>query len=172
LYDCIDGDYKSTEVRPNQLFAISLPFCLVEKQTAESIIKIVEDQLLTPYGLRSLSPQDPKYVGVYQGDQLSRDGAYHQGTVWSWLLGPYISAKIRIEGEKGLVFTKDFLRIFERHFLEAGIGTVSEIFDGDAPYHPNGCIAQAWGVSEVLRAYIEDVCESGKTLPVISEKRV
>lgn len=158
LYDCVDGDYKSTEVRPNQVFAISLPFPLLDQQTASRIIKIVEDKLLTPYGLRSLSPDDPSYIGFYGGDQLKRDGAYHQGTAWSWLLGPYISAKIKIEGEKGREFVREFLKVFERHFLEAGIGTVSEIFDGQPPYKPNGCIAQAWGVAEVLRAYIEDVC--------------
>jgi predicted glycogen debranching enzyme len=157
LYDCVDGNDISKKVRPNQLFAISLPFSLVEQQTAASIIKIVEDELLTPYGLRSLSPKDPDYKGHYGGSQLSRDGAYHQGTVWSWLLGPYLSAKIKTEGKEGIQFAKDFFEIFERHFLEAGIGTVSEIFDGDSPYEPNGCIAQAWGVAEVLRVYIEDM---------------
>lgn len=166
LYDCIDSNFKSLEIRPNQIFAISLPFALVDTKTAQSILKIVENDLLTPYGLRSLSPQDPSYIGYYKGDQLSRDGAYHQGTVWSWLLGPYISAKIKVEGKSGAAFIKDLLLHFERHFLEAGIGTVSEIFDGNAPYKPNGCIAQAWGVSEILRSYIEDVCGSGKTLPL------
>ena len=167
LYDCINGDFKSEEVRPNQLFAISLPFSLLEDQTSAAILKIVEDELLTPYGLRSLSIHDPAYVGTYKGDQLSRDGAYHQGTVWSWLLGPYITAKIKIEGVEGRNSIKTFLKQFMHHFTEAGIGTVSEIFDGNAPYTANGCIAQAWGVSEVLRAYIEDVCE---IQPVSSKK--
>jgi predicted glycogen debranching enzyme len=158
LYDCINGSEKSTDIRPNQLFAISLPFELLDLDTSKSILKIVEQKLLTPFGLRSLSETDKNYIETYGGDQLSRDGAYHQGTVWSWLLGPYITAKIKIEGEEGRKKIKSFLKAFEGHFLDAGIGSVSEIFDGSFPYKPNGCIAQAWGVAELLRAYLEDVC--------------
>ncbi|HEX8545823.1 MAG TPA: amylo-alpha-1,6-glucosidase, partial [Cytophagaceae bacterium] len=157
LYDCVDGIYRDISVRPNQLFAISLPYPLLDKIQATAILKIVEDKLLTPFGLRSLSKDDPRYIGFYQGDQLSRDGAYHQGTVWSWLLGPYFTAKIKIEGEAGRQAVLQHLKIFETHLHDAGIGTVSEIFDGEAPYKPKGCVAQAWGVAEVLRAYVEDV---------------
>src|SRR5690606_29345706 len=132
-----------------------------------SILKKIEEKLLTPFGLRSLSPDDKNYIGVYQGDQLSRDGSYHQGTVWSWLLGPYITAKIKLEGEEGRKEIQSFLKVFEKHFLEAGIGRISEIFDGDFPHYPNGCIAQAWSVAEILRAYIEDVLALGNGMPSV-----
>jgi predicted glycogen debranching enzyme len=157
LYDCIKGDYKDASFRPNQIFAMSLPYSLLDRELSASILKMIEEKLLTPYGLRSLAPDDPKYAGHYRGDQLSRDGAYHQGTIWSWLLGPYITAKIRLEGEEGRRSVMKLLNKFQVHLSEAGIGTVSEIFDGDAPYAPKGCIAQAWGVAEILRAYFEDL---------------
>jgi glycogen debranching enzyme len=136
---------------------MSLPYSLIDRELSTSILKMVEEKLLTPYGLRSLAPDDPKYIGHYRGDQLSRDGAYHQGAVWSWLLGPYITAKIRLEGEEGRKSVMKLLNKFQVHLSEAGVGTVSEIFDGDAPHTPKGCVAQAWGVSEILRAYFEDL---------------
>jgi predicted glycogen debranching enzyme len=157
LYDYVNGNEKDSSFRPNQLFAISLPYPLLDNELGLSILKMIEDKLLTPYGLRSLAQDDPKYIPYYKGDQLSRDGAYHQGTVWSWLLGPYITAKIRLEGEEGKQAVMKLLTKFETHFYEAGIGTVSEIFDAEAPFVPKGCIAQAWGVAEVLRAYAEDL---------------
>jgi predicted glycogen debranching enzyme len=157
LYDCVKGDYKDASFRPNQIFAMSLPYSLLDRELSASILKMIEEKLLTPFGLRSLAPEDPKYAGYYRGDQLSRDGAYHQGTVWSWLLGPYITAKIRLEGEEGRRSVMKLLNKFQTHLSEAGVGTVSEIFDGEAPYAPKGCIAQAWGVAEILRAYFEDL---------------
>jgi predicted glycogen debranching enzyme len=157
LYDYVNGAEKDISFRPNQVFAMSLPYPLLDNELAASILKMVEEKLLTPYGLRSLAPDDPKYIAYYRGDQLSRDGAYHQGTVWSWLLGPYITAKVRLEGEEGKQAVMKLLTKFETHFYEAGIGTVSEIFDAEAPFVPKGCIAQAWGVAEVLRAYAEDL---------------
>jgi predicted glycogen debranching enzyme len=157
LYDCIKGDYKDPSFRPNQIFAMSLPYSLLDRDLSASILKMIEEKLLTPFGLRSLAPEDPKYAGHYRGDQLSRDGAYHQGTVWSWLLGPYITAKIRLEGEEGRRSVMKLLNKFQVHLYEAGVGTVSEIFDGEAPHAPKGCIAQAWGVAEILRAYFEDL---------------
>jgi predicted glycogen debranching enzyme len=157
LYDYVNGDEKDTSFRPNQIFAMSLPYPLLDNDLALSILKMIEDKLLTPYGLRSLSQDDPKYIGNYRGDQLSRDGGYHQGTVWSWLLGPYITSKVRLEGEEGKKSAIKLLAKFETHFYEAGIGTVSEIFDAEPPFIPRGCIAQAWGVAEVLRAYAEDL---------------
>jgi predicted glycogen debranching enzyme len=157
LYDCIKGDFKDASFRPNQILAMSLPYSLLDRDLSASILKMIEEKLLTPYGLRSLAPDDPKYIGHYRGDQLSRDGAYHQGTVWSWFLGPYITAKIRLEGEEGRRSVMKLLNKFQVHLYEAGVGTVSEIFDGDAPYAPKGCIAQAWGVAEILRAYFEDL---------------
>lgn len=157
LYDVVRGLYKDSSVRPNQLFAISLPFELVKKNVAKAILKEVEQYLLTPVGLRSLSPLNYHYKPYYGGDGLARDSAYHQGTVWSWLLGPYMTAKIKIDGDSGKEEVRELLKGFERHLKEAGIGTVSEIFDGSEPFYPKGCIAQAWGVSEVLRVYVDEL---------------
>jgi predicted glycogen debranching enzyme len=149
---------SDSSIRPNQLLALSLPFPLFEGERAEQILAVCESQLLTPRGLRSLSPRDPRYKGRIDGDQRSRDSAYHQGTVWSWLLGPYITALCRIRGERGRAQARAVLDGFLPHLREeAGIGTISEIFDGDAPHHPRGCIAQAWSVAELLRAYVEDI---------------
>jgi glycogen debranching enzyme len=108
--------------------------------------------LYTPVGLRSLSPEDPSYQPIYEGPVLQRDGAYHQGTVWSWLLGPYVDALLHVHGsELGKQRAQQVLDAFTYHLREAGVGTISEIFDGQAPHHPRGCMAQAWSVAEVLR---------------------
>ncbi len=157
LYDVVRGLYKDSSARPNQVFVLSLPFEMVNKKIGKAILKEVEELLLTPVGLRSLSPKNYHYKGYYAGDWVARDGAYHQGTVWSWLLGPYMSAKIKIEGDSGKEQVRKFLKTFEQHLKEGGIGTVSEIFDGEAPFYPKGCIAQAWGVSEVLRVYLDEL---------------
>ena len=157
LYDVVRGLYKDSSVRPNQLFAISLPFELVNKKIAKAILKEVEELLLTPVGLRSLSPKNYHYKAYYAGDGLARDSAYHQGTVWSWLMGPYMSAKIKIDGEAGKEEVRKLLKGFEKHLTEAGIGSVSEIFDGTEPFFPKGCIAQAWGVAEALRIYLDEL---------------
>lgn len=162
LYDYVDGNYKNEDIRPNQLFAISLPYQIISDEVAKKVLVDVESLLLTPVGLRSLAPNNSQYIGIYEGGQLSRDGSYHQGTVWSWLLGPYITAKIKIEGEQGREAALNFMRELEPNLLQAGIGTISEIFDGDEPHLPNGCIAQAWGVSELLRVYMEDICPQQK----------
>jgi glycogen debranching enzyme len=157
LYDVVRGLYKDSSVRPNQLLAVSLPFDLVNKKIAKSILKEVEDILLTPVGLRSLSPKNYHYKPYYAGDGMARDSAYHQGTVWSWLLGPYMSAKIKIDGDAGKEEVRGILKVFEKHLTEAGVGTVSEIFDGNEPFYPKGCIAQAWGVAEILRVYLDEL---------------
>ncbi len=157
LYDVVRGLYKDSSLRPNQLFAISLPFELVNKKISKAILKEVEELLLTPVGLRSLSPKNYHYKPYYAGDGLARDGAYHQGTVWSWLIGPYMTAKIKIDGEAGKTEVRKLMQGFEKHLIEAGIGTVSEIFDGNEPFFPKGCIAQAWGVAEVLRVYLDEL---------------
>ncbi len=157
LYDYVDGEYKDAAIRPNQLFALSLPFPLLEKSKAEKVLRVVEEKLYTSVGLRSLSPDDPAYRGSYGGDQLSRESAYHQGTVWSWLLGPLCSAIVNVEGDSGRKRTRDILEIMVPHFMDAGVGTVSEIFDGNTPHTSRGCIAQAWSVGELLRAHVEDV---------------
>ena len=156
LYDYIDGEYRDGAIRPNQIFALSLPFPLLEGERARSILRIVEEKLYTPVGLRSLSPDDPSFRPHYGGDQVMRDSGYHQGTVWSWLLGPYVSALVASQGEHGRKEAKRILEAIIPHLQEAGIGTVSEIFDGDPPHSPRGCIAQAWSVGEILRAYVED----------------
>lgn len=159
LYDYINQYEHNSSVRPNMLFAISLPYPLLDNELSVSILKITEEKLLTPVGLRSLSPDDPQYKGNYSGDRLARDGAYHQGTVWGWLIGPYITAKVRLEGDKGRRDVEQWIQNFQYHLSEAAIGSISEIFDGNEPYAPKGCVAQAWSVAELLRAYLEDVKE-------------
>jgi glycogen debranching enzyme len=152
LYDNIDENGKpDASLRPNQVFALSLPFHLLEGEKAEAVMNILQSKLYTAVGLRSLSPDDPNYKGNYGGNTFLRDSAYHQGTVWSWLLGPYIEAGMKTGGDQ---FKAEALNIIDRfayHLREGCIGTVSEIFDGDAPHHPQGCVAQAWGVAEILR---------------------
>jgi len=143
---------NDSSVRPNQLFAIALPFPLFDDARAEEILSLCESQLLTPVGLRTLSPNDPRYRGRLVGDPHSRDTAYHQGTVWPWLLGPYIDALLRYRGDAGVASARSLLANLQTHLGEAGLGTIGEIFDGEAPHAPRGCIAQAWSVGEVLRA--------------------
>ena len=139
---------KDPSIRPNQVLAISLEHTMLPNKKAKRVMSVVERDLLTPYGLRSLAPSDPQYCGKYEGNPSRRDGAYHQGTVWAWLIGPFISAYIKVNGGD----PKRFLEPFVQHLKEAGLGQVSEIFDGDAPHTPRGCIAQAWSVAEVLRS--------------------
>ena len=155
LYDYIDGDYKNDDIRPNQLYAISLPFPLLEKDRAASVFEIVTKYLVTPRGLRSLAPSHKDYRPSYGGGVVQRDGCYHQGTVWSFLLGPYIDALLVVKGDEGKAEASRILQTFYEHLGEACVGTVSEIFDADPPYTPRGCVAQAWGVAEVLRVSVE-----------------
>jgi predicted glycogen debranching enzyme len=142
---------NDASIRPNQLFAISLPFPLFDDARAQEILGVCEAQLLTPVGLRTLSPTDPRYRGRLVGDQHSRDTAYHQGTVWPWLLGAYIDALLRYRGDAGFASARALLANMSTHLGEAGLGTIGELFDGEAPHAPRGCIAQAWSVGEVLR---------------------
>lgn len=159
LYDYIDGDARNTAIRPNQVFAVSLPYSMLLPDRMRKVLKIVKEHLLTPYGLRSLSPLDKDYIGSYCGNVYERDRAYHQGTVWAWLIGPYISACAKAyAGNKDLPKSiKELFVPFYEHLFESGVGTVSEIFDGDPPHTPRGCISQAWSVAELLRAYFEHV---------------
>ena len=151
-YDVIEpGGKPDASFRPNQLFAVSLPFPLLEIGKASSMLKLITKELYTPAGLRSLSPKDPRYCGHYGGDRKKRDGAYHEGTVWSWLLGPYVDAIMKTDKARGKAKALAVVNAFSPHLAEAGVGSVSEIFDGDPPHHPRGCIAQAWGVAELLR---------------------
>lgn len=153
LYDNIDEKGNAvTELRPNQLFALSLPFPLIKGVKAKSIIKIIEEKLYTPVGLRSLAADDDHYIHQYGGDQWHRDSSYHEGTVWSWLLGAYIDALVSVKAPKSTI--KRVISNFKYHLNEGCLGSISEIFDADAPHHPRGCVAQAWGVAEVLRIMI------------------
>jgi len=152
LYDLIDeNNNPDASLRPNQLFAASLPFKIIDEEQTAAILKIIEEKLYTQVGLRSLAPDDPHYVGLYKGNAYSRDSAYHQGTVWSWLLGPYVDALMKVQGTRHREQAKSIVENFRYHLSEGCIGSVSEIFDADPPHHPRGCVAQAWGVAEVLR---------------------
>jgi len=164
LYDVINGDQKDASVRPNQIFAVSLPFECLTPDRAEKVIAIVEERLLTPFGLRTLDPKDSRYIAHYQGDVRARDGAYHQGTVWPWLMGPFLTAYQKVHGKTPKIQSqlRAHLALLLTHLWEAGLGTISEIFDGDMPHEPRGCIAQAWSVAEVLRVMREEL---GTSMP-------
>ena len=157
LYDVVAHE-KDQRVRPNQILAVSLPFPVIDAIHGERIVETVQGKLLTPYGLRTLSPDHSEYCGRYLGGVVERDLAYHQGTVWSWLIGPFVTAFLRMGGKKeeALAFLR---KLTSDHLRETGVGTISEIFDGDAPHSPRGCISQAWSVAEVLRCYVEDIRE-------------
>jgi predicted glycogen debranching enzyme len=153
-YDVLDGpDGNDASLRPNQLFAVSLPHSPLDARQQRAVVDVCARHLLTSHGLRSLAPDDPAYVGRYGGDQRQRDAAYHQGTVWGWLIGPFISAYLRAYGDRERA--RSFLRPLIHHLADHGVGSLSEIFDGDPPFTPRGCIAQAWSVAEVLRAWQE-----------------
>jgi predicted glycogen debranching enzyme len=159
LYDVVNGGAPVDSVRPNQVFAVSLPHCMLSIERAKRVVETVQEQLLTPYGLRSLASTDPQYRGHYTGGPAERDGAYHQGTVWPWLLGPFITAYIKVNGgsEVSRAKAEGWLSALQSHLADAGLGHISEIFDGDPPHRPRGCVAQAWSVAEILRAYVEEV---------------
>ena len=151
-YDVLDGpEGDDPALRPNQLFAVSLPHSPLTSQQQRGVVDACARHLLTSHGLRSLAPDDPTYVGHYGGDQRQRDAAYHQGTVWNWLIGPFVSAHLRVYGDRELA--RSFLQPLIHHLAVHGVGSISEIFDGDPPLAPRGCIAQAWSVAEVLRAW-------------------
>jgi predicted glycogen debranching enzyme len=157
LYDCVGEEGGDDSVRPNQIFSISLPFPVLWRQRWGSVFKNVERHLLTPYGLRTLSPKDPRYHRVCSGGPGERDIAYHNGTVWAWLAGPFISSYVKLGWNPSSVMIRHILHAFDQHLYEAGLGSVSEVFDGDVPHHPRGCISQAWSVGELLRVISEDL---------------
>jgi predicted glycogen debranching enzyme len=158
LVDCIDGAFRDRSIRPNQLLAVSLHHSMVPKPLARSVLTTVEQHLLTPYGLRTLSPKDPAYRGRYEGGPEERDSAYHQGTVWPWLLGAYATSLRRVNGggPKSATAVEDLLSPLCALLLGDGLGQLPEIFDGDAPQRPHGCVAQAWSVAEILRVAVEE----------------
>ena len=157
LNDCIWPDGSADDsLRPNQIFAVSLPFSPLSDRQQKSVVNAVQNQLLTPYGLRTLNVQDSRYKGVYTGPQQQRDEAYHQGTVWPYLIGPFVESYLKVNGfsRKSKKKAAEFIQPLLKHLTEdACLGSVSEIFDGDAPHNPKGCIAQAWSVAELIRAY-------------------
>jgi predicted glycogen debranching enzyme len=159
LYDVVNGSGSDASIRPNQILAVGLSYAVADGNKAKCIVEKVWKELYTPYGLRTLSTDNPQYKGIYAGDILSRDAAYHQGTVWTWPLGRFIKAYIKVNGstEQARKAAADFIKPFLNHIRDAGLGSISEIFDGNAPYYPRGCFAQAWSVAEVLRAAVEDV---------------
>ena len=154
LYDCIGPDAPDGSIRPNQIFAVSLPYSPLSRQQQADVVRVVTRELLTPMGLRTLSPRDGRYRRRYGGSWESRDRAYHQGTVWAWLMGPFIDAYLKVEAYKpfALAQAAKWLQAFDGHLNEVGLGTIGEIFDGDPPHRAKGCIAQAWSVAEILRA--------------------
>lgn len=161
LFDVVGDSGADASLRPNQLIAVSLDFSIVDMEMAEKIVDVVWKRLWGTYGLKTLPDTDPRYIGNYLGDWNHRDSAYHNGTVWAWLLGSFTTAFLKTknheENWRKFAF-KTFLQpLFQEQIQQAGLGTISEIFDGNEPHHPQGCISQAWSVAEPLRAYIEDV---------------
>ncbi len=154
LYDLIDP--KDESVRPNQIIAVAFAEELVSRDRTRMIVDKATTELLTPYGLRTLSPADPKYIGRYGGSPRERDLAYHQGTVWPWLIGPYVTAYLKTR-RYSIRSCKHALSLLKPLLEEDryGIGTIAEIYDGDPPHRPNGCISQAWSVGELIRAFFE-----------------
>ena len=149
LYDVIDGpEGNDASLRPNQLMALGLTYPLVDGPRARRSLDRITEKLLTPFGLRTLSPDDPRYLHRFGGDHRSRDAAYQMGIVWPWLLGPYLDAHQRIHGDPAVIAR--VLAPFEAHFRDAGLGSISEIFEAEPPYRPAGAIAQAWSVGELL----------------------
>ncbi|HUJ27328.1 MAG TPA: amylo-alpha-1,6-glucosidase [Myxococcales bacterium] len=159
LLDVVGPDDPA--IRPNQLIALSLPFPLLNAEQRKSVVRVVERELLTPVGLRTLATSDPAYIGRYGGGGAQRDGAYHQGTVWPWLLGPYVRAYLAAFGrdDDTVRHCRGLLRGLEQHLSEACLGSVSEVFDGDAPHRPGGAPAQAWSVAELIRLLAVDLAD-------------
>ena len=155
LFDVVDAEGGGDDPvsRPNQLFAISLPHAVLDEKRWPAVLKAAKEKLLTPVGLRSLAPGSPDYKEKYNGDLRARDAAYHQGTVWGWLIGPFVDAWLRVHPEERKE-ARRFLEGFVPHLDAACIGEVSEIFDAEPPYQPRGCVAQAWSVAELLRCWV------------------
>lgn len=155
LYDIVDGERGNDPAcRPNQLFAISLPHPVLDPARWRQVVTVAQEELVTPVGLRSLAPRDPDYKSHYFGDLRARDAAYHQGTVWAWLIGPFIDAWLKVH-PGDLDGARHFLDGFAGTLDTAGIGSISEVFDAEPPFTPRGCIAQAWSVAEVLRSWVK-----------------
>ncbi len=161
LCDVVNGQERDTSLRPNQILAVSMDFSMLDKTKSMRIVDVVQSELLTCVGLRTLAKNDPRYIGTYSGDRASRDRAYHSGTVWPWLLGPFTTAFLKTKGyvkpQRDYAFENFLYPFWTKQIYTAGLGSLSEIYDGDPPHAPRGCISQAWSVAEPLRAYVEDV---------------
>ena len=153
LYDAVGELSADPSIRPNQVIAVSLRHNLLDQDKTIKVLESAKKHLLTPFGLRTLAPSDSRYRARYQGDVWSRDSAYHQGTVWPWLAGPYFASLLRYadNADAALNQAQEWIDRFSEHLQAACLGQVSEIFDGDEPHNPGGCIAQAWSVAELLR---------------------
>jgi predicted glycogen debranching enzyme len=155
-YDVIDGPTgHDPALRPNQLFAVSLFHSPLPEVQQRAVVDVCARHLLTSHGMRGLAPEHPAYIGHYGGDRRTRDSAYHRGTVWGWLIGPFASAHLRVYRDPATA--RSFLQPLLQQLASHGLGSLSEIFDGDPPFTPRGCIAQAWTVAEVLRVWRETV---------------
>ena len=160
LFDVVDGDEPDDHIRPNQIYAVSLPFSLLPEEQEKAVVALVEKELFVGCGLRSLAPDHPDYHGIYCGARAKRDAAYHQGTAWGFLLGGFFSAYMKVNHHSSSAAENavHMLEPVRKHLSDSGcIGSISEIFDGDTPHNPRGCYAQAWSVGEVLRCYCEDI---------------
>ena len=162
LYDVVNDNFDST-LRPNQIFAVSLDYSLLDLNRSKKVVDVVEGEFVTNRGLRTLSPSDPAFKGRYEGTRFNRDNAYHNGTVWPWLMGPFVSAYLRVNhfssSSRQYAFNRFMLPLFEEGIIEGGLGSISEIYDGSLPSQPRGCISQAWSIAEPLRAYIEEIMQ-------------
>jgi glycogen debranching enzyme len=159
LYDVVDGEpgpmgrTDDPSCRPNQMLAIALPHAVLTRERWPLVMRAVRAQLLTPVGLRSLAPAEPEFKSRYYGDLRARDAAYHQGTVWGWLVGPFVDAWLKVHPDD-VDGARRAIDGFAAHLSDACVGSVSEIFDADAPFTPRGCVAQAWSVAELLRVHV------------------
>ena len=163
MCDVVGEGWKDCSLRPNQILAVSLDFIMLDEAKNGSVVDTVQRELLTPFGLRTLARNDSRYMGVYAGDRRIRDLAYHNGTVWAWLLGPFTTAYLKAKGctefRREQALNNILMPLLNKQAFEAGLGTVSEIFDGEPPHTTRGCIAQAWSTAEPLRAYAEDIAQ-------------
>ena len=163
LFDVVDDNISDTSIRPNQIFAVSLDYTMLDGEKNQKVVNAVNRELVTPFGLRTLSLGDPKFVGKCHGDSRSRDMAYHNGTIWPWLLGPYVTAYLKVNDyttkAREQMLKNLVLPLFTVGIHQDGLGTINEIYDCDPPNEPRGCVAQAWSVAEPLRAYVEDILQ-------------
>jgi predicted glycogen debranching enzyme len=167
-FDCVSDDKPDDAVRPNQLFAVSLPYPVLAPERHAKMLQTIQQSLLTPLGIRTLAPDDAKYRGKYAGDVVARDQAYHQGPAYPWLLGPYIRAFVRVAkgSPQARAAARDMLQACVNYMQSTGLGQIPELFDGDAPHRPGGAIASARSVAELLRAYVEDILSTPPQLPI------